>query len=120
MSNLVTVAGPGEVHRLLSAANSANATNVKSVPGKLYKLEGWNAAVVTYLKLYDKASAPAETDTPKLTIYLPASLKFNLDFGASGLLFPTGIGYRLVTGNADNDNTSVAAAAVLAFNLVYG
>jgi hypothetical protein len=119
VSNLVTIAGPGEVHRLLSAANSANATSVKTVPGKLYKLEGWNAGVVTYLKLYDKASAPAETDTPKLTIYLPASLKFNIDF-PQGLNFPTGIGYRLVTGNADNDNTSVAAAAVLAFNLVYG
>lgn len=112
-------AGIESVHRLLSAANSENATSVKASAGVLFKLEGWNAGTVTYLKLYNKASTPSEADTPLATFYLPASLKFDIDFGPGGLTMGTGIAYRLVTGNADNDDTAVAAAAVLALNVLY-
>ena len=107
------------VTRLLSAANSDNATIVKAAPGRIYSITGWNAAAVTYLKLYNKATAPASTDTPLHTEYLAASQKFQLSF-PRGLNFTAGIGYRLVTGVADNDATAVAAAAVLGLNIDYG
>jgi hypothetical protein len=104
--------------RLLSAANSDNATVVKAAKGKIYIITGWNAATVSYLKLYDKATAPASTDTPRHTEYLAASQKFQLNF-PNGLQFASGIGYRLVTGSADNDTGAVAAAAVLGLNIDY-
>ena len=111
-------AAHGLTARLLSALNTDNATLVKAAAGKIFSITGWNAATVSYLKLYDKATAPASTDTPLHTEYLKASDKFQLQF-PRGLAFPTGIGYRLVTGSADNDTGAVGAAAVLALNIDY-
>ena len=107
------------VQRLLSAANSANNTNIKGSAGIVYFIEGWNAGTITYLKLYNKATAPVMgTDTPIYTCYLPASAKFQLSF-PFGLNFATGIGFALGTVAADNDSTAVASAAVLALNILY-
>ncbi len=104
--------------RLLSAAADVNATVVKASSGVIYTIEGWNAAVITYLKLYDKATTPSDADTPRRTILLPANTRFALDF-PRGLLFAAGIGFRLTTGRADNDTNAVAADAVLALNIDY-
>jgi len=105
-------------HRLLSAANTVNATLVKGSGGKVYTISGYNAGVITYLKLYDKVSAPAETDTPRRTIYLPANANFHFDF-AAGQQFLFGIGYRMTTAAADNSTAAVASAAILALNIDY-
>jgi hypothetical protein len=96
----------------LIGANTANATLVKAGATFLHSIDFTNInAAVRYLKLYNKATAPAETDTPKLRIALPG--------GATGgnrsiafpkpVKFTLGLGFRLVTGIADNDNTAVAA-----------
>ena len=113
-----TLAPAKSTDRLLSAANTVNATIVKATPGVIFSIEGFNAATITYLKLYDKATTPDENDTPKRTIYLPASLRFQIDFGR-GLNFVNGISYRMTTAGADNSTAAVAAAAVLAMNIDY-
>jgi hypothetical protein len=106
-------------HRLLSAANSDNATLVLAKRVAITNIQGHNAkASAVYVKLYDKATAPASTDTPRKTIYIPASTAFAFDY-ANGMEFTLGLGYRMVTGNADNDATAVAAGDILGFNIDY-
>jgi len=108
------------VKRLVSAAASVNATIVKASGGRVYKITGQNAAAaVRYIKLYNKATAPAETDTPVATFNVAASLPFDIDFGDIGLHFPAGIGYRLTNLNADADTTALTAADILSLNVFY-
>jgi hypothetical protein len=103
--------------RLLSAAASVNSTLVKASNGTLKRVNGYNArASAVYLKLYNKTTAPAETDTPKLTIYLPASTAFALLFDD---YFSQGIGYRLTTGSADNDTGALSSGDILGLNVSY-
>lgn len=109
---------PTATARLLSAANTVNATIVKASAGVLFGLDGFNAGTITYLKLYDSAIEPTEAMTPRRTIYLPANLRFQLEW-RSGLDFPNGISYRMTTAAADNSTAAVASAAVLALNLDY-
>jgi hypothetical protein len=106
--------------RLLSAANTDNAAVVKAAAGIVFAIQGVNAAAATrYLKLYNKATAPASTDTPIKTLALQASLPFSFSWLDLGLDFPLGIGYRLVTGSADNDATAVTAGDILGLNIDY-
>lgn len=77
---------------------------------------------VYYLKLYNKATTPTcGTDVPVLTIPVPAtaasgggvvSLPVSL-----GLSFSAGVGFCLVGGIADNDNSSAAAGVAINFGL---
>lgn len=107
------------IHRLLSAANSANPTLVVGRRATLKLVQGHNAkAAVVYLKIYDKVTAPAETDTPLMTIYLPASSSFIFNY-EHGIEAESGLGYRLVTDNADNGTTAIAAGDILALNIGY-
>ena len=107
-----------EVSRLLSAATT-NATVVKGGPGKLFGWYFYNAnAAVRYLKLYNKATAPTVgTDTPVLTIPIPAGAAANVDLGP-GIGFSRGIGLALTTGVADADTAAVAANEIV-LNLLY-
>lgn len=114
------VAGfPRSVHRLLSAAGSVNNTLVKEGSTDLYTIIGNNArASISYLKLYDKATAPAAgTDTPKMTFALPASLPFALDLPA--LNFSKGLGYAFTTAAADNDTGALTSGDITCLNIVY-
>ena len=109
-----------KVARLLSAAADTNATLVKAGPVNLLHIRGYNAkATVVYLKVYNKATAPAETDTPIMTIYLAATAVFDFKLPDEGLYFVLGLGYRLVTDNADNGTTAVGAGDILGLNIVY-
>lgn len=109
-----------DVSRIVSAAATTNDTSAKASAGYLHQASGYNAAgAARYLKIYDKASAPTVgTDTPVLTLYLPASSSFVFDFPA--LYFATGIAYALTTGSADADTGALTAGDVLALNVVYG
>jgi len=97
------------------AAASNNATNVKSSAGSIGYILAVNVTgTVVFLKLYNKASAPAPaTDSALLvaTIPIPASTS-----GAgvalpvpAGIAFSTGIGFAITANIATTDNTSVAA-----------
>lgn len=107
------------VKRLVSAAATVNPTIVKASGGRVYKITGQNAAeAIKYIKLYNKATAPAETDTPVATFAVAASAPFTIDFDA-GLYFSAGIGYRLTGANADADTTALTAADILSLNVFY-
>lgn len=118
--SVASFAGPATtVSRIPSSANTTNATAAKASAGKLFSVNGYNStATVTYLKFYDKSTAPTVgTDTPALTLALPASAVFNYDLG--GIAFATGIGYGLTTVAADNGTTAPAAGAILGLNVVF-
>lgn len=99
------------------SAASDNATSVKASAGQVYHIDVFNNSTnIAYLKLYNKATAPTcGTDTPVARYLIPANASGT---GAvieisNGLSFSTGIGYCLVTGIADNDDTGVSANAYL-------
>lgn len=108
-----------KVSRIVSAAGSTNATSAKAGPGYLHHVTGYNAAAsARYLKFYNKASAPTVgTDTPFLTVYLPATSAFAIEY--PGLLFTLGIAYALTTGSADADTGALTAADVIGLNVAY-
>lgn len=99
--------------KYLSVASN-NATLVLGRPSIVKMIFATNTtATIYYLKFYNKATAPTcGTDVPVLTLPLPinnASPPVN-DVG-DGLLFPLGVGFCIVGGIADADNT-VAAAGI--------
>ena len=113
--------GIASVFRLLSAAGTTqDANNVKTTAGRVYYIHGRNnRASSVFLKLYNKATAPAVgTDVPVDTIELIASQPFIFDFPA-GLAFTTGIGFGLVTAVADNSTASVTAGDITALGIGY-
>lgn len=98
-----------------SCANSNNATSVKGSAGSIAHIRAFNnSAVIAYLKLYNKASAPnPASDTVVDKILIPANTSgagVVLDI-AYGQKFTTGIAFAVVTGFGDTDNTSIAANA---------
>lgn len=112
--------GGSTVSKLASAAGTNNATNMKSSAGKLFAVHGFNAnAAARWLKFMNKASAPVPgTDLPTLSLYLPPTAPFAF-YWSGGMQFATGIGYWIVTGPAELDNTAVTAADVLNLNIVF-
>lgn len=118
-SQVAAVAVPASASRIPSSANTTNATSAKATAGSLFHVNGVNTtATVTYLKFYDKATAPTVgTDVPVLTLALPALAVFSYDM--QGFVFATGIAYGLTTSAADNGTTAPALAAILGLNVVY-
>lgn len=106
------------------SAGSQDATVVKASAGQLYgsiAVTNINAAV-RYLKVYDKASAPSGSDTPKLRIVIPGATTgagIVIPLPDAGVAFAAGISFRLVTGVADNDANGVAATEVVINGLFY-
>jgi len=107
--------------QLLSSAASVNAALVKSSAGRVIRLKGRNTIATTrWLKLFNKATAPVPgTDTPVLSIELLASQPFDIDMGAFGAAFSTGIGYALTANQALADNTAITAGDILGLTVLY-
>jgi len=86
---------------------------------KLYGIEVFSiSAAPVYAKLYDKATAPASTDTPVKRTGVPANSTSTLGAGTNQgnpnyIALTAGLGIRVVTGIADNNNTAVTASQVL-------
>lgn len=103
----------------ITSAATNNSTNVKAGRGVIY---GWSltntTATIKYVKLYNKATAPTcGTDTPVIRIGVPATSTVSY-VNPIGINMPTGLGYCIVTGAADTDNTAVAANDIF-LNLSY-
>ena len=103
--------GAGTTHHLISAA-STNATSVKASAGTVNHIVVNNVnAAVRYFKLYNKASAPTVgTDTPVLTLAIPAGSVQSIVLGTRGLRLGTGIAYALTTGITVADTGAVSAS----------
>lgn len=103
--------------RLLAATADANPIVVKEEAGYLLKIIGRNnAAALRYLKIYNKATAPTEADTPVMTFDLVASQAFSIDLGMA--YFSAGISYRITTGQADNDTGALTAGDISGLNVL--
>lgn len=98
----------------VNSAASTNATSTKASAGTVWSVQASNInAAVRYLKLYNKASAPTVgTDVPVLTVPLPAGGVAQVDGGANGLRFGTGIAWALTVSAADSATDAVAASEI--------
>lgn len=117
MVNIQSAANGGATPSFVVAANSNNSTNLKGSAGTVYSIQtsNINASTAYFIKLYDKATAPTcGTDTPVAAYVIPPSNGGNNVVTLVGKAFSLGIGYCIVTGIANNDNTSVPAATILA------
>jgi len=115
-------ASGGALSTSIISAASNNSTNLKATAGTVYSVNACNInAAARYLKLYNKASAPTcGTDTPVLRVAIPGGTTGGcqtIQFPV-GMNFGTGIGYCIVTGITDADNTSTAASEQL-INITY-
>lgn len=108
-----SVGGDQQFH--LIAANTNNATLIAAGEHTVHGVQvSTIGAAPAYLKLYDKVTAPTcGTDTPKKVIAITAAataangMANNVSLGSS---FQQGLGFCVVTGIADSDNTAPAAA----------
>lgn len=112
---------PGTTNGLLvSRSLDLNATGVsaKGSVGKIYGYYIYNNATSTrFVKFYDKATAPTQTDTPIITLPLPAGAAANVSFN-NGITCLNGIGMRGTTGIADNDTGNPSTNDIV-INLYY-
>lgn len=92
---------------------------IKNSPGQLYAVTAFSVdETPVYIRLYNKATAPLTTDTPVYRLMIPGS---NSGIGSGfmkewplGLdVFTAGIGYRITTGIADDDDAVVSANEVI-------
>jgi hypothetical protein len=100
---------------------SATSNNSTLVSGAGQNVLKWiivynNTATIYYLKFYNKATAPTcGTDTPAITIPLPPTGTSTgvVSIGFDDTRFTAGIGFCIVGGQADNDNTNAATGVTL-------
>lgn len=104
-------------NRVASSAAAGNPAVGKAAAGDVMQFWGQNGAAITYLQIYNKATAPViGTDTPVLTYPIPANATFSQTIPNGGAYLGTGIAYAFTTDAAGA--TGSAAAAVTAFNLL--
>lgn len=97
----------------LVGAATVNNTLVATGPRELtgYYLVN-TAASFAYVKLFDKATAPAAgSDTPVAVYGIPASSAANVAFGVP-VQFTNGLGFATTTGIADSDATAISSNQV--------
>lgn len=98
---------------------SATGINIKPSAGQI---NGWylfnNATGSRFVKFYDKATNPTVgTDTPLLTLQLPAGDGANLNL-LPGIQFNNGIGIAATVNVGDSDTTAPSANDVVA-NVIF-
>ena len=102
-------ASSASTYHLVSAA-STNAGVVKASAGVVtaYYLAN-TAAVMLFVKLYNKASSPTVgSDTPRCVWGIPSQSGANISFDHP-IAFETGIAIATTTGIADSDSAAVGA-----------
>lgn len=115
-----TTSGGYSASRFISAG-SVIAANIKNSAGQVYKVNITNInATPVYVRLYDQTASPATTDTPVWAFTVPGNTAGAgaIETFPDGLVFATGIGWRVTASIADNDNTVLASNTVLG-NIAY-
>lgn len=121
--NMAVPDGGASVYRNLDLGNTG--ISVKATAGTLYGIIAFNAALATpsgtqerFLKIYDKATAASNADTPIMTIPLESGVQAPIKLPACGVAFTNGLSVRATTGIADNNNGSPGTNDVTV-NLIY-
>ena len=72
-----------------------------------------NSGGIFFVKVYDKATAPTNSDVPVLILpgYISTDKLLTTYIFPNPVFFGSGISIRVVGGVADNDTTGIAAAA---------
>lgn len=97
-----------KINRNIDVDESADL--IKATGGVIcgYFIHNKNAATL-YVKFYDKVTAATVgTDTPLLTLPMPAGASANVEF-AGGIPFTAGLSVGATTGVADNDTGAPGA-----------
>ncbi len=108
-ANLAPTTTGGLTPKHFVAAASDNATNLKSSAGQVYNVHVFsNATYPIFLKLYDSGSSPTGCGATNLkkVFGVQAGTEFPY-MNPQGVAFASGIGYCLVKGITDADDTSV-------------
>jgi hypothetical protein len=110
-----TTPGAGTAAAIAGTA-STNAIALKAAAGQLLELSVFNpTAAVVYVKLYNKATAPAPaTDSALLMDVIPVAIngRVGIEYGAAGKRFPSGIALAITANPSNTDATAVAAGVV--------
>lgn len=89
---------------------------VSPVGSTIFGITGHNSKLTEqYIQVHDAVSLPADTAIPKVTILVPASSSFGLDFGSRGRLCENGI----VVCNSSTGTTKTIGAADCWFDAQY-
>lgn len=112
-----TPAAPATPYILNSAASTNDVLILTGTSGLQAFWATNTGAAVAFVKLYNKATAPASTDVPAMIIPVPAAVggvpgTAQIIPGFSGHRFALGLGIRITGLVADNDTTAVAAGQV--------
>jgi hypothetical protein len=93
---------------------------IKASGGSLFEITVSNlTSSDLYVKLYNKASAAvASTDTPVNTFKVSANSDRQLEFGANGKRFPTGIAIAMTGAASKTDTTALAAGTQISGSYV--
>ena len=103
---------------LAAASANQDSQHPKASAGVLYGLTVTNSnAAARYIKLYNLASGATSASTVWRRYLIPAGGGVRETFPL-GVVFDTGLGFRLTTEAADNGATAVAAAEIMV-NLEY-
>lgn len=109
-----------KVYRKIATAD----TNAAVIKTGTTELNGWALYGATgtasdnfFVKLYDKATTPSETDTPLLTIVVHNRVNVTENV-PSRLVFENGLAIRITGALADNDTTALSAGDMVA-NIFY-
>jgi hypothetical protein len=118
--NLTPQTTGGATSFTLISAASTNSTLVKASAGVLYMVVATNnSATVSFLKMYNKATAPTVgTDVPVLTFMIPANGGIMVPIPSTGITFATGIGFGL-TGLATTADTTAVTLSQIQLNGAY-
>lgn len=70
----------------------ANSLVVKSSPGTLYMVTGYNSSNSDqFIQIHDASSLPSDGATPKIIFFVPSKNNFSFDLGQYGRFFDVGI-----------------------------
>ena len=98
---------------IINSAATTNGTVVKASAGTLYMINvSNNGAAAAYLKLHNSTTITVGTTAVAFWRVVPAGSSVEIDFGAQGMRFGTGICMSITGAVADTDTTAVAAGQV--------
>lgn len=104
----------GQSNQTVSSTAYEASHVIKTGPGVLILLEGYNSGGDQFIQLHNATSLPANAAVPTLTFYVPAGDNFSLAVPSDGMKFTTGI----VVCNSSTANTKTIGGANCFFTAV--